>query len=712
MGDADEVGIEEGASLRAVAEARTDGDGGGLRRRQFLARGAAAGGAFAWLWSMPPLVRDAYGQPISVPEEARSVEAGLSLFTARWQVAGPVIRLTRFGQFISDKVFNCRVSDQPRSYVLRVGSAGATLSPGIDPFRHADMVMPEADWLGILYGDFTGFAPLLAGECFPSRDAANKVVLLATVMYVFAHLPPGEDTDPELLVRILEGIIARGGLPECEGEPEALEELHRLQHEPLPELEHTVLPPASAVPATRTLAEFVAGLGYDDLPPGAVASAKEQLTSILGAMYGGSRMAPARKFARAVRGFGDRAEATVIGRKPFRTSARHAALLNSVYAQLLEWEDWTFIAHSGSAIVPTALAAGELGRASGAELIAAIVAGNEILARSGPVLTDVLHTGQAVPTHQLETPLVAGKLLGLGPARLQDALGICCTQPQVTSISSWTADAKGLVAGWPVMQGVEAAQYAKAGISGRRDIVENPDGYCYRVSDIASPVVLEQLVEGLGETWRFDAERNELFTKRYPTDGFQLTAVQAVLDIVNGQAADVFGRTPRERLPELVTSIQLRAPLLMSASASMFSKDTKEIYERIRSQPDWTYTALLFDGKYPLAAALANRRLTFREYEDRTIFDPVVQALIDRIDLRPDISMGVFGAEVRVELADGRSFTSTQECIGDFPVAEKLRIGAGGILSRRKIRRIVRAIDRLESFDDVRDFVRVVTGGR
>ena len=105
-----------------------------------------------------------------------------------------------------------------------------------------------------------------------------------------------------------------------------------------------------------------------------------------------------------------------MGRGSFRTSARHAALLNSVYAQILEWEDWTFEAHSGASVVPTALAAAELAGASGKELVAAIVAGNEILARSGDVLTDVIHAGNALATHQIETPLVAGKLLGLGRA--------------------------------------------------------------------------------------------------------------------------------------------------------------------------------------------------------------------------------------------------------------------------------------------------------
>lgn len=706
MGDA----LEGRERLSDAGDGAGDADGvrRGLPRRDFLKRSAAAGGAFAGAWALPSLVHEAYGEPVPVPPESRSVEGGLTLFTQRWEVAGPAIRLTRFGHFLSDKIFNCHVAGQGRSYVLRLGTAGATLTPGTDPFRHADMVMPEEDWLGVLYGDFTGLAPFLSGDMFPSRDGANKVVLLGIVMYLTAHFPANADPDPDLLARVLEGLANRG-VPACEGEPGTFEELDRIEGDPEKEINEIAFPPASAPPVTRLLAEFVAGLRYEDLPPGTVTSAKEQLTSILGAIYAGSRMPPGRKFARAVRRFRDRGEATVIGARCFRTSARHAALLNSVYAQILEWEDWTFLAHSGASIVPTALAAGELARASGKELIAAIVAGNEILARSGPVLTDVIHTGNALPTHQLETPLVAGKLLGLNARRLQDALGICCTQPQVTSVPAWTADAKGLLTGWPVMAGVEAAQYAKAGISGRHDIVENPGGYCYRISEIAVPRRLEQLTDGLGEVWHFDAERNELFTKRFPTDGFQLTSVQAILDIVNEQAKSVFHKTPRKRLPDVVKRVEVRIPWVMGASATMFSKDRdEELYERIRNEPDWTYIALLFDGKYPVAAALVNRRLTWREYRKKVIFDPVVQAMIEKIDLVPDLTMGVFGAEARVELADGRTFTSNQACIEDFPVGEKVRIGARGMLSREQIAAVLRAIDRLERFSDVRDFVRIL----
>ena len=681
-----------------------------MRRREFLRRGAVASGGLAGLASLPALVHDAYGAPIPIPQAARSVEGGLSAFAAKWLAAGPVLALTRFAPFICDKVFNCHVADQPRSYTLRLGTAGATLTPGIDPYRHADVVMAEADWLALLYGDYTGLAPFLAGELFPSRDQSNKVVLLGIVMYVFANMPAGKNPDPQLLMRILESAVQRGGLPVCAGEPAVTEELDRFNKDPRGFVIQTLAPSASVPPVTRLLAEFVAGLRYEQLPPGAITSAKTQLKSILGAIWAGSRMPPGRKFAGAVQAFGDRPEATAIGANPVRTSVRHAALLNSVFAQVLEWEDWTFLAHSGASIVPAALAAGELARASGKQLLTAIVAGNEILARSGEVLTDVIHTGNALTTHQIETPLVAGKLLGLDAPRLQDALGIACTQPQVTAIPSWTADAKGLLTGWPVLTGVEAAQYAKAGVSGRRDILENPGGYCYAVSDIPSPDRMAQLVDGLGKVWRFDAKRHELVTKRYPTDGFQLTSVQGILDIVNVRAKRVFDATPRSRLPELIARVQIRVPLVMAASATMFSKGRRDFYERIRNEPDWTYITLLFDGQYPLAAALANRRLTWREYQRKVIFDPVVQALIDKIELVPDLTLGVFGAVARVELADGRVFESEQDCIADFPVEEKLYIGADGLISKRKIGAIVRAVDRLESFGNVRDFVRIASG--
>src|SRR5947209_3821887 len=105
-------------------------------------------------------VRTAFGDPpVIVPTAARSVEGGLAAFAARWQAAGPAIALTRFGRFLTNKVFNCRVAGTPRSYVLNLGAAGGTLSPGLDPDANGEVVMEERDWVGVLFGDYTGLAP-------------------------------------------------------------------------------------------------------------------------------------------------------------------------------------------------------------------------------------------------------------------------------------------------------------------------------------------------------------------------------------------------------------------------------------------------------------------------------------------------------------------------------------------------------------------------
>jgi 2-methylcitrate dehydratase PrpD len=681
----------------------------GVSRRTFLkgsaglAAGRLATGTLAARFAAS--TRAALGAPIPIPDAARTVEGGLASFLVKWEAVAPAVLLTRFGRFLNSKVFNIRVADQPRSYALTLGAAGGALAPGVDPFAHAELIMEEGDWLGVLFGEQTGLAPALAGRFYPSRDQANKAILLAIVMFVLAHVPAGANPDPELLARILSGLIERRGLAECAGEPPPLEVLEALEEDPSGELVAAVAPPARAVPLTRILAEWFAAVRFADLPPSTIASAKEQITSIIAAAYAGSTMGPGIKTARAVEAWQEHGASTVFGAVGYRTSARNAAMVNSYLAQILEWEDWTYLAHSGASIVPVALAAGEHAGASGAELLTAVVAANEILARAGDVLTDVVHTGNGLSVHQIETTLVAGKLLGLGSDQLQDALGIACTQPQVTSIASWTAESKGMLTAWPAATAVTAAMLAGAGISGSRTILENPLGYCYSVADVSSPRRLAHMVEGLGSIWRFDARRDELFTKRYPTDGFQLTTVAAILELRNGPLASI----PRARLAREVRRIEVRIPLVMAASASMFSggKDGQQaLFDRVADprQPDWTYIALLFDGVWPVAAALADGELTHRQYRDEKLRDPVIRRLADRVDLVVDATMGVFGATARAELADGSVHESFKPCIENFPVAEKLAVGAGELRSPAEIQALLDAIGSLEHIGDVRAF--------
>lgn len=445
---------------------------------------------------------------------------------------------------------------------------------------------------------------------------------------------------------------------------------------------------------TEELADWVHGLRYEDLPGAVVDATKREILGILGAAYAGLRMETSAGLHDAVRAFGDRPESTVIGgAHRERSSMRTAAMANSFLAQILEWEDWVLLSHAGASVVPTAFAVAEARGASGKDLVTAIAAGNEVVGRSGEVMQDGTNLGNAVPNHQLEVPLVAGKLLGLDPTRLADAIGVACTQPQVSSLIAWPAPAKGMLTGWPVQVGVTAAQLAEAGVIGSHDVLDNPLGFVGRTSDVPSPERLELLTEGLGDEWRTET----LIVKPYPADGFAMTAIAAAIQVHERLAED-------DLAPSDVDEVTAFINVPYAATSTLFSEGKTEIYDKIGSRRDWTYIALQYDGAYPVARALVDGRFGWEQWADEKVLDPDIRGLVEKVTLVPDLVVDVWGAEVHVRTSDGRTITSDRlTCIEKVDAAEKFRAGADGLLTDGKITRIVEDVGSLEGLERVRD---------
>jgi 2-methylcitrate dehydratase PrpD len=651
-----------------------------------------------------------------VPEEARNVEAGLSSFVAKWEALGPVITQERFGRYFSGTVINCHVTDTPRAYHITFSpDAGATLSTGRNPAAHATLVADRDDWIDILYGEYTGVAPGLDGRTYAPKSELNYASIFALVLTIFAHLPASPAANPDFNAETLFQGLQRGGIPSCEGEPTGRPTTNEER------LEETLVGENDAPPVTETLAKRVDEIDYADIPDDVIEVARAQVKNVLGPMYAATTLPPGERFTAAVEDFGGGQEATAIaGNRTFRTSAERAAMTNSFLAQMLEWDDFTWFAHCGVAVVPTALAAAELADASGEEFLAAVVLGNEIAGRTGFFLSDPTNLGQSLPVHQTELPFVAGKLLGLDVDALRDASGIAGVQPQLTAVPTWTADVKGLISGDPAQVSLRAARFADAGLSGRRDHLENTGGYWYRVSDIWNPQHLQFAYEGLGERW-FLSE--SYFNKRYPTVGFFQTAVHAALD-VREQLLEA-GVDPTN--PERIEEIRLRMNPSMTATATLFSEgDSAFIRERVANEdrPDWGYTTLLFDGIYPVVAALLEGELTHRQYTRETYTDETLLTLYDRVEAAFDASVGEFGAAVTVitdeETYEGEiggpglfsragRYDDFVACIRgemneDFTADRKFRRTAGDVLSERRVDRILAAIDDLESFESMRAF--------
>ena len=297
----------------------------------------------------------------------------------------------------------------------------------------------------------------------------------------------------------------------------------------------------------------------------------------------------------------------------------------------------------------------------------------------------------------MEAPLVAGKLLGLNVTQLMDAVGGACAQAQFPAVVSWTSHSKGYLTGMPVFVSITAANIAKHGFSGNHEIVENPRGYCYETQGVLKP---EELVKDLGQKWWLE---EALTTKPYPMCGFSMASADAVLKIVNEHAVD----------PRKIKKVTVRCPLTLLASGTMFSA-IPDLYERVRhrSETGYCWIPLLFDAKFPIAVGIVDKEITPRQYTYERIFDPLVQELLEKIEITGDVTLDIaltqrkYQSEVTVLMEDGTKFSEfTEQHKGapdnPFDVSEKFRVGARGILKEKEQDKVIEMIKDIERLDDV-----------
>jgi 2-methylcitrate dehydratase PrpD len=221
-------------------------------------------------------------------------------------------------------------------------------------------------------------------------------------------------------------------------------------------------------------------LQFADLPDDVVTFARHCLLDWAGCALAGSREPLARMIAaELVREQIVGGQVTLVGRTE-RTSARAAALANGAAGHALDFDDtnWMMSGHPTVPVLPAALALGEESRATGEELVAALVAGIEVECRVGAALGPVPYQ---VGWHATGTSgtfgaaAAAGRLLAIDASGWGHALGLAGTMAAGLKASFGTM-AKPLHAGQAAANGVLAARLAQAGYTANPAIVEAPQG--------------------------------------------------------------------------------------------------------------------------------------------------------------------------------------------------------------------------------------------
>ncbi len=260
---------------------------------------------------------------------------------------------------------------------------------------------------------------------------------------------------------------------------------------------------------TRRLAEHVATLRYEDIPPSVIERAKLFVADFVGiavrAAYDAASTPPMIAAAEALGGAGkDGAGATIFSTRG-RFAPPVAALVNGAIGHSMDFDPMNTPASlaPSPSTMPAAFAAAEMCGASGRDVLTAIVAGYDVTCKISQALGPAaMYERGFHPTAVagcFGATAAAGRVLGLSVEQMMHAFGIALSEAagsmQYLRNGAWT---KRFQAGNAGRNGLVAATFAKHGFTGAVDPLEGRFGLFHAYVPDAKP---EFAVAGLREIW-------------------------------------------------------------------------------------------------------------------------------------------------------------------------------------------------------------------
>ena len=283
---------------------------------------------------------------------------------------------------------------------------------------------------------------------------------------------------------------------------------------------------------TEKFAEFCKQLKYDDLSPEVIKRTKLLILDTVGIIIRARHDAESTSsLVSAI----DKLEMSngscqvFSDKKTYSPSA--AALLNGTLAHSLDFDDTHAEAslHSSAPILSAALAAAQMNKSSGQELIAACVVGYEVQIRLGLAGGSSAHYKKGF--HPSATcgifgaAAAAGYLMGLTKEQYISAFGIALSQSagsmQFLTDGAWT---KRSHVGQAAQNGLSCAIMAGEGFKGPSKAFEGQWGYLH---SYASGGDVKKAMNGLGEKF----ETLNLGVKPYPSCRYSHAAIDGLIEL-------------------------------------------------------------------------------------------------------------------------------------------------------------------------------------
>jgi len=441
---------------------------------------------------------------------------------------------------------------------------------------------------------------------------------------------------------------------------------------------------------TRTLAEFVARLRYEDLPQAVVEQAGRIIVDTVGCAVSAWAEDPAKSriALELARLYPSDHGASVIGVAGVKSQPAFAALANGILANAADNDDTHKLAllHTGSVVVPPALALAQTERLSGRDLILALVAGYEVAVRVGmAVMPSHYRFWHSTATNgTFGAAACAAKALKLDVDGVQRALGLAGTQAAGLNTFFESGDmTKSIHPGKAAFNGILSAQLAQLGATSPPSILEHPKGYLNAYSTEPKP---QQLVDRLGTAW----EILQNGFKYFPSILASHSPIQATLAIVHKHAID----------------------------PAQIERITNETYNTVKShfsnKDVSTVMAARVSVPYCIAIAAIDGKLTQAQFAPARINDPLVRKVLANTEVIADAALNElypdkFPARVTITLKSGASFQETvlfpkgdpQDPLSKGDIEAKFSGNAAAMLGPERSGELLRAIYALPNARDV-----------
>jgi aconitate decarboxylase len=451
---------------------------------------------------------------------------------------------------------------------------------------------------------------------------------------------------------------------------------------------------------TRSLAEYIAGVSYKDIPPEVVSHIKFCFIDSLGCALFGSTLPWGKIITSFAKELGKGKGALIWG-DGAEVPSTSAPLANGTLIHSFEMDDLhrVGVIHPGSEAIPAADAlVRHVGDVDGKRFLTAVVAGYEIGCRVGMTggaaqLRRGFHPSATSGT--FAAGAAAAKMLRLNPAKTVHSLGIAGTQAAGLMAAQHASMVKRMHPGRSAQAGVYGALLAAKGFTGIEDVLEAPyGGFCSTFIDKPN---LSHLTDQLGK--RF--ETLNVGFKPYPCCGSNHTSIDALKKIL---------REHPEVSSKNVEKIRIRT-----------SRATK-LHVGWPYQPKSMTTAQM-NLLFCVAILLHDRDFFVDQVTEKSIRRSDVLQTTKKIEVLEDPQFdalgdeGRHGVDLEVQLRDGKSYSekvlhakgSDKHPMTREEVLAKFRLLASRVLSGSRVEKLEDTLLNLEKLDDARKIGKLLT---